>query len=319
MLPINNKAAKGCTPISSSCVIWNGPDLPCIDLCKGDNIDTVIYEIATELCNLLDLVDLQNYENIPENINDAQDLIQALIDNLSNEVECCDNEAPASEQIITMASCFWYTNNTNDTVTTATLEEYTRMIGAKLCDLVTTVNNNTTAIQQLNDQVNQNTANYQELTDDIATGALMPQFASRTSGETGTTNDGLRALENSYLNLKDATGSADALYKAALAAGSNLNTENRLDGQGKMNSILGWVDSVSSLADSVNNLWLTVLDARKGLNALSCTNSVVAECRDISLKFRADITADLETIKIYLDGSTIPSGFRDCNSTGSSL
>jgi hypothetical protein len=26
---------RGCTPLSSNCVIWQGPDISCINLCKG--------------------------------------------------------------------------------------------------------------------------------------------------------------------------------------------------------------------------------------------------------------------------------------------
>ena len=61
MKPLNiNKA--GCTNMSSNCVIWEGPDIPCINLCKGDSITDVIYKLATELCKLLDIVDLSTYD-----------------------------------------------------------------------------------------------------------------------------------------------------------------------------------------------------------------------------------------------------------------
>ena len=41
MLPINKKNGP-CDPISSNCVIWQGPDLPCVDICYGDSISAVI-------------------------------------------------------------------------------------------------------------------------------------------------------------------------------------------------------------------------------------------------------------------------------------
>ena len=54
MLPINNKDSMPCTPISSNCVIWQGPDIECINLCNGDTVSQVVYKLATELCTLID-------------------------------------------------------------------------------------------------------------------------------------------------------------------------------------------------------------------------------------------------------------------------
>ena len=61
MKPLNiNKSS--CTEISSNCVVWNGPDLQCINLCKGDTITQVMYEIATKLCALVEELNVDNYD-----------------------------------------------------------------------------------------------------------------------------------------------------------------------------------------------------------------------------------------------------------------
>ena len=43
-VPTNSRYAKdrGCNPVSSNCVVWQGPDLACIDLCKGDTVSNVV-------------------------------------------------------------------------------------------------------------------------------------------------------------------------------------------------------------------------------------------------------------------------------------
>lgn len=44
---------KGCSSIiSASCVLWHGPDLDCIETCKGDSMVDVIDKISTEVCAL---------------------------------------------------------------------------------------------------------------------------------------------------------------------------------------------------------------------------------------------------------------------------
>ena len=59
MLPTkSNTADQGCSPVSSNCVIWQGPDLSCINLCNGDTISSVVYKVATDLCTIKTSFDL---------------------------------------------------------------------------------------------------------------------------------------------------------------------------------------------------------------------------------------------------------------------
>ena len=60
MKPLNSHTA-GCDPVSSNCVIWQGPDIPCLKLCKGDTVSDVVYKLATELCDLLTALDVTTY------------------------------------------------------------------------------------------------------------------------------------------------------------------------------------------------------------------------------------------------------------------
>jgi hypothetical protein len=81
--PINiNK--ETCSPVSSNCVIWQGPDIPCLNLCKGATITEVVYELATEFCNLYAQFDPTGYNYDCLNIEGCppetfKDLFQILI------------------------------------------------------------------------------------------------------------------------------------------------------------------------------------------------------------------------------------------------
>lgn len=74
--------SPNCTPVSSNCVIWEGPDIPCLSLCYGDSISDVMYRLATAYC---EMTSLENYDfeclrdNDPVTFNA---LIQAIIDNV---------------------------------------------------------------------------------------------------------------------------------------------------------------------------------------------------------------------------------------------
>jgi len=96
MLPIpSNTNQEGCNPISSNCVIWQGPDIPCINLCRGDSITDVTAKLATELCELLDQLsvdgfNLDCFDLSCVNIDNIYDLIQFILDQLCTLTNCCN-------------------------------------------------------------------------------------------------------------------------------------------------------------------------------------------------------------------------------------
>ena len=82
---------NGCMPISSNCVIWQGPNIPCLNLCKGDTITDVLYKLATDYCELLEQLDPTKYDlsclnNTSCAIENFADLIQEVINKIC-EVE----------------------------------------------------------------------------------------------------------------------------------------------------------------------------------------------------------------------------------------
>ena len=152
MKPLNFDNSP-CSPTSSNCVIWGGPDLPCINLCKGDSITDVVEKIALELCNILDILNISAYDLTcfslancsPQNFTD---LINFLI------VKVCEleNATPSNGGGVTPPSggcptdCFIEVES--DCIVPAgteiNLTQYVILIGTRLCDLVDTV-----ALQQI--------------------------------------------------------------------------------------------------------------------------------------------------------------------------
>jgi len=54
MIPTSSSAStNGCDNISSNCVVWQGPDIACIDLCTGDTITDVTAKLATKVCDII--------------------------------------------------------------------------------------------------------------------------------------------------------------------------------------------------------------------------------------------------------------------------
>ena len=92
MIPTNSNNPNNCDPISSNCVVWQGPDLPCVEICTGDTISDVIAALCTQLTLLETLVGSGNTQFNIANINQSEltgntatnleELIQLMIDNI---------------------------------------------------------------------------------------------------------------------------------------------------------------------------------------------------------------------------------------------
>jgi hypothetical protein len=81
------KSKDGCIKTSSNCVIWEGPDIPCLKLCNGDNITEVLYKLATKFCETLVLLDPTQYDiscfnDVSCPPTDFSELFQLVIDQI---------------------------------------------------------------------------------------------------------------------------------------------------------------------------------------------------------------------------------------------
>lgn len=153
-----NIAKERCSPVSSNCVIWQGPDLPCISLCKGDAISEVIYKIACKICDLVDQTDVSTYDytclnldkcDLPDNF---RQLIQVLIDTVCALQTATGVVTPATTgcptcEIVT-ASCFQA-----ELGPYANMDAYIVAIGQKVCEQEVIIENQNIAIQQLIERV----------------------------------------------------------------------------------------------------------------------------------------------------------------------
>ena len=145
MKPLNYDNSP-CSPISSNCVIWQGPDLPCIKLCKGDTISDVVEALALELCGILDTLDIKNYDLTCFDITacgpkDFVTLIQFLIDRICalENIDATTTSTTAAgcpDCVVSVAPCFVI-----GTQTTMQLVDYVNAIGLRICSIITDIAN----------------------------------------------------------------------------------------------------------------------------------------------------------------------------------
>ena len=290
MKPINLDNSP-CSPISSNCVIWQGPDIPCIKLCTGDTVSDVIHKLATELCNIMDLLDVNGYDLScfdlasckPQNI---QELIQFLIDRIC-AIEAAQAAAAATpttnvttrstsaDTLVTVAPCFVI-----GTTTVMTIAEYAQAMGARICSLVdqiTIINNQITNLDirvTALETAPTPTFTVPSISVDCTLSAIV------VSPGTYTLTEVLDALVNDgtygYCALRSTTGlPADIL--AAVQSQCIVDTDASLVyGTPFSVAYLGqWVPiaSTNTVADAINNIWLSLCDVYQYVSSLSFTGS----------------------------------------------
>ena len=277
MKPLNLDNSP-CSPISSNCVIWQGPNIPCIKLCTGDTITDVVHALATQLCNIVDETNISTLDlsclNIgtgrPNNINQ---LLQILIDKICelNNVASTPAKRGGSscptDCIVPVATCLQTGGQT-----TMKLLDYVQLIGNKICsilDSITTINN---SIEDL-------TVRVTELESVPPTPPyILPPITPTCTLAEGSVEGGISQplnivlnalindLDHGYCELLGSVGQPGQIQTAYLTApvdgtdtsytNCTVTLEQQFAGS--------WFNSPSNLSESFTNLWLTVQDLRNG-------------------------------------------------------
>ena len=154
--PTNTRSA-GCAVTTSNCVVWQGPDLCCINLCNGDTISDVVNEIAKKICSIFELLDVQSYDI--SNIRTTEcppanfvELLQLLIDQVAIANETTGTGTGTTSGCpdcqMAVASCFQ-----QDLGTITSMTDYISALGVKICNQQVVIQTQNNAIAQLTQQI----------------------------------------------------------------------------------------------------------------------------------------------------------------------
>lgn len=320
----SNTADKGCSPVSSNCVIWQGPALSCINLCNGDTVSDVVYKLAVELCNLqseLDLSDLdlkcivQACNTCPEPEKTLSAVLGLLIDKVCELEDLLDTSdgdgAGYAEPVLTLPSCLQYSNAQGQTVVNLTHSNYTLTLAQKICQINTLVGTHTSQIASHETRLGLIEALGDTNLPTVTPNCILPALPTAM-------NVVIDELENQFCLLRATLGTNAAITTALAQQCTTLGATNALSQPGVMATIPGWKTTVTTFADSFQNLWLTVCDMRAAIvaGAVGGTGS----CADFILNFTASASNDRSTVTLFFNGNTsLPQGYTDCTAQGSKV
>lgn len=332
MLPTkSNTADQGCSPVSSNCVIWQGPDLSCINLCNGDTISSVVYKVATDLCTIktsfdLTSLDLSCLVSFCTSVNPAPTTktLSAVLDFIIKKVCCVNTKVDAISNIaasvftepnIALPTCLQYTDPaTGQTVSSLIHNQYTLRLGNQFCTLKATVDSHTTTLATYNTRI---TA--LENAPSVSLPLVTPNCIL-TPGVATAMNLVLDELEAQYCTLRGVLGTNTALSASIAQQCQGLGAANALSATGTISGLAGWNANSTTIASAVQNIWVVLCDMRQTIYDLKLAAGNI-DCSAFLLGFTAVANEARTTVTVYFNGggTVIPSGFTNCTALGSKI
>lgn len=323
MIPSNNGKVEPCSHISSNCVIWQGPDIECINLCNGDTVSDVVNKLATEVCDLIDGTCTCNPTlNIdvgcltitdPTNLDQVIDaIITQLCANTASAGRPTTAGVTASLPSINLCENIQYEDAQGNLVTSLKLDEYAQLLGTKICsimDQITLIQNDITNIFSrlviLEDCVLPCVPN--EAADFLITSSCLLNAEVRVS-------ELVLAIETAFCNLETATGNPTAINNA-INAQCLFGVDDRLSAGGTYSSDPEWKMNVANLSESHINQWVVICDLYNAVQSIQ-ENCCDSGCDLTTFNFATStVGTPVTTVEFNFTTSDIPAGFSDCGST----
>ena len=308
MKPKKSTRSSGCPDaLSSKCITWNGPSIPCIEVCNGDELTEVIWAIADKVCTIAGDIDMSTMDlsclldlcnGCPQE-KTLQTVIQLLLDNQCKLKDLIDeiNVNPTQDVELNLnLKCIKKFDEFGNEIP-QNLNQTLQSIINELCDHaddITTLQNTVIDLQNQIDNIDVNPTIDEPVITTCLTG---PNPVSET----------VISVTEDYCEYKGVVGSELDIQSAMSQQCANLNSA--------LSSTAGWIISPENLAQTVNNLWIAycnLLDRVKSIEDTCCA----VNCDSVKIGFITTFN-DNQTVTLSFtpgSGSMIPAGFVDCGS-----
>jgi len=333
MIPTNSSGTtNGCDNISSNCVVWQGPDIACINLCSGDTISEVTSKIATKVCDLitngvasnpsltgLDLTCLNISGVTPTTL---VPVLQAMV------TEICSNKGGSgsgssalarktqttdSLPTMTLPACMQYNDANGNPVVELRLDLFATLIANQVCtnlSSITTINSTLTSYSSRLDVLE---ACVLPCSGAVTEVQIIPTCVSNI-GTLTNVSIVVSALESAYCTLVGGTGSVAQMNLAISQSTITSASATRNNSGATYSSITGWQTTASTLAQSLQNAWVVIDDLYAAVGDIQ-TNCCSNGCDSVIFGYSTSTTVGangvLNGVNFNFIGSTVPSSFND--------
>lgn len=320
--PTNTSINKGCgDPTTTECVFWEGENIPCLGIERGQSISISIKNVADEVCAIKDMLDLSDIDlkcvfdlclSCPEPEKTLKIVLQLLINkvcDINDIVKDLSNATTATQTVtLRLASCFQYTNLDGDNVVELPHEEYTKRIANKVCDLLISLNGLDLRITELDDEINNPVNGLSKKVQDLENSSGDEVSSDCLFVGLKSVPDAYSLIDQAFCQLRTATGSSTDVNKAISQQCIDLNVE--------FGSTPGWNLSPVNMAQTLQNLWIVMCSVKGNVKVIQDT-CCAFDCDDVKIGFIVSFEDGFEVVRLRFtsgSGTNIPTGFTDTGS-----
>ncbi|NBP01397.1 MAG: hypothetical protein EBU90_14890 [Proteobacteria bacterium] len=273
----SNNTQQGCNPISSNCVIWQGPDIPCIKMCTGDSVSDTIAKLATELCEItseldISLLDLSCFNPLYPTPQSFKDVMQIILDKIcaleNGTVDDGKTNTSGCPQDceVQIAGCLQYQDYLGNNVTTLPLKDYVILIGNKICTILSDITNLQNQIDNLDVRVEalENAPS--------GSGSLFNVTSDCISSGSIPLDQYIPLLDQAFCELQTFVGPVTTFNTMTQnICVTGFDSAYSPDAPGPvLGAYPSWIGTPTTISQYMQNMWVTICDLRTALNA--CCN-----------------------------------------------
>jgi hypothetical protein len=141
--PVNNQHQECDNGVTSSCVIWDGPNISMeclgVQIYQGDSITPILYNTFKNFCNLLEISNIKGIDStcvfdLPSPPDTIAELLNIIIEKVCDEnerIDVLENKAELAYSA-NLPYCMQIISDTI-TITKLPLDEYLETVSVKLC------------------------------------------------------------------------------------------------------------------------------------------------------------------------------------------
>jgi hypothetical protein len=340
----SNTSDIGCSPTTSNCVTWQGPDLSCINLCAGDNVSDVVFQLATEICKLktetdlsdLDLTGLKSFCSPQIPAPDVVDVAKAL-SYITKSIICLKESSSGSninDGSVSVPKCVGGTGGTytysdaigfiNDKIVNTLSTKDGQCSSEIIRDLYNSVDNLTqetkvTLPNQIKDVSNRVTVIETQNIVVTKNGKSASDFYPPPS--TTSVQKAVQELEYQMISVIGMFNNDSPKYdieKAlpdlaqAKTLATTFTSDNLSLSTGGTLINLGLIadDKVKGIGNMLNNIWVALGDVRSAVKIIQ-DNCCKVNCDSIIIDFQQTFDLVAKTLSLDFTNSIVPKGFKD--------
>jgi hypothetical protein len=324
MIPTSSSATtNGCDNISSNCVVWQGPNIACINLCTGDTISDVTAKVAQKVCDIItdgvvanpDLTGLDlsclNIQGVTP--TELVPVLQAMVNQI-----CINGQGSGGTStplpIMILPACLQYNDEGGNPVTQLPLDQFATLISYQVCTNLQSIQTINTTLSNFDTRISTLEQCVLPCNQIVPEKQVVPTCIINV-GQLTDVSVLLLALETRFCALETAVGSP-ALINNAISQTTIQGSTNMLSTNGTYSSVTGWQSSPSTLAQSVQNAWSVIDDLYAAIVEIQ-NNCCPTGCGSVTFAYTTSNVLNaagfIESINFNFTGSSIPGAFVEEN------